>query len=235
MIKRWTVWLCFLVLSALPLMGAADVVKKSGSGICHGPQSPWYDVVKNYQGFESLRRCTQSGGRLPKGTSSTRQQIGAQVYSRAHYGNGWADEDRDCQDTRNELLIERSTAPVRFTDASKCRVLFGRWISPFTNEVIHDARQLEADHLVPLFWSWRRGASEWSDEQKETFANDPANVLIVESLNQSKSDRGPDQWLPPEGRCGYTARFTRIVLKYRLEPNPDEYQRIKEILAQCRG
>jgi len=229
-------WLLILVLSALPLVGAADMIKKSGSGICHDPQSPWYEVVKNYQGFRTLKACTQSGGRLPKEASATPEEIKAQVYSRAHYGNGWAYDDGDCQNTRHELLVERSTAPVRFKDESKCTVVFGRWISPFTNQVIQDAPQLDADHLVPLSWSWQRGASEWSVEKREAFAKDPSNVLIVESsLNRSKSDKGPDEWLPPEGRCDYTARFTRVVLKYRLQPKPDESARIKEILEQCRG
>lgn len=236
MIGRRPAWLLILVLSALPLVGAADVIKKSGSGICHGPESPWYDAVKNYKGFTDIRSCTQSGGRLPKGTSATQEQINAQVYSRAHYGSGWADDDGDCQNTRHELLAERSTAPVRFKDGSECIVVFGRWISPFTNQVIQDARQLDADHIVPLSWSWQRGAADWPDRKREQFANDPANVLIVESsLNRSKSDKGPDRWLPPEGRCGYTARFARIVAKYRLQPRPDELARIKEILSNCRG
>ena len=61
-----------------------------------------------------------------------------------------------------------------------------RFDSPFTNEVIQDARQLDADHIVPLSWSWQRGADKWSDQKREKFANDPSNVLIVESsLNRS--------------------------------------------------
>lgn len=188
-----TAWLLILVLSALPLVGAADVIKRSGSGICHGPESPWYDAVKNYVGFTDLQSCMQSGGRLPKGTKASQEQINAQVYSRGHYGSGWADDDGDCQNTRHEVLAERSTTPVQYKDESECIVVFGRWISPFTNEVIQDARQLDADHIVPLSWSWQRGADKWSDQKREKFANDPSNVLIVESsLNRSKSDKGPD-------------------------------------------
>jgi len=32
----------------------------------------------------------------------------------------------------------------------------------------------------------------------------------------SKGAKGPDEWLPPAARCGYVARFFRIVKKYDL-------------------
>jgi len=43
------------------------VVKKSKSGICHAPSSPWYEQTIHYTAFETVESCLQSGGRLPKG------------------------------------------------------------------------------------------------------------------------------------------------------------------------
>ncbi|WGK68343.1 DNA/RNA non-specific endonuclease [Candidatus Haliotispira prima] len=46
--------------------GAGPVIKKSRSGICHPPNSPYYSRTKHYIPFDSLDTCLESGGRLPK-------------------------------------------------------------------------------------------------------------------------------------------------------------------------
>lgn len=47
---------------ATPDLPKAAVVKKSRSGICHTPQSPYYARTTNYQSFDSLESCLQNGG-----------------------------------------------------------------------------------------------------------------------------------------------------------------------------
>ena len=227
--------LLILVLSALPLLGAADVVKKSRSGICHGTESSYYDTVKHFKGFGTVQDCLQSGGRLPRGSGYSRDQVNTLAYSRDRFGHGWADEDGDCQNTRMEILIDQSTVPVRFAGGDDCRVIYGRWISPFTGNVIHDGSKVQIDHVVPLKWAWERGAPSWPQAKREKFANDPVNLLPVEaSLNASKGAQGPDQWLPPSGQCGYVARFVRVVKIYNLQPTPREEAAISGLLDQCR-
>ncbi len=49
----------------------ADITKMSSSGLCHPPQSSWYDRTQNYEAFESLERCLSAGGSLPTGISRT--------------------------------------------------------------------------------------------------------------------------------------------------------------------
>jgi len=172
----------------------AAVVKMSGSGLCHPPQSSWYERTKNYQAFESLEECLASGGKLPQGVSRVslkgpqEQSDERQNYERSAFGHGWNDADGDCQDSRAEALIATSTTQVRFADNKRCRVITGRWISPFTNHVIQNADDIEIDHVVPLAWAWDRGAMEWSMEKRKLFANDPMNLFPVEaSLNSSIS------------------------------------------------
>jgi hypothetical protein len=46
---------------------AEALVKKSRRGICHAPQSPWYEATRQYVSYPSLRACLASGGRLPRG------------------------------------------------------------------------------------------------------------------------------------------------------------------------
>ncbi|MBO6812122.1 MAG: HNH endonuclease [Marinobacter sp.] len=201
---------------------ATDLIKKSNSGICHPSESSWYERTDDYTPFNSLDECLASGGRLPKGMSAnlhTGRDSAAidAAYSRERFGSGWADTDGDCQDSRAEALIETSSTPVIFNNSSRCRVVRGRWISPFTGEVIQNASSIDIDHVVPLRWAWEHGANEWSEQKREQFANDPRNLWPVElSLNRSKGARGPMEWLPPAGQCQYISRFLRLVKIYGL-------------------
>lgn len=218
----------FLVFFALTAHSA--VVKKASSGICHPEDSSYYSRIKNYTSYQSLDACLESGGRLPKNYSSaSKADRGSNKgYSRSKFGHGWSDMDGDCQDSRQETLIAQSTAPVRFESNDKCRVASGRWISPFTGKVIHDPSAMDIDHVVPLKWAWKRGADKWSDQKREQFANDPANLISVElSLNRQKGAKGPDEWLPPANQCEYVLRFIRIVKKYGLQ-EPAGLSRIRQ-------
>jgi hypothetical protein len=219
-------FLGFVLLVFASVSNASLFIKKSNSGICHPPEGGWYDRTKNYKAFDFVEACLATGGRLPKGVSRSHQaSIGyAEVrqepnsgYARERFGAGWADADGDCQDSRAEALIQMSSTTVRFADSKRCRVITGRWISPFTGNVIQNASDIDIDHVVPLRWAWYHGAADWTQEKRETFANDPRNLWPVElSLNRSKGARGPEDWLPPSGRCQYIARFSRLIKIYKL-------------------
>lgn len=215
---------CILMITLLVLSvatQASEITKKSKSSICHAPGTEYYSRTKNFTPYDTLEQCLASGGRLPKGQSYTSQPKPKAVsetptkYSRDEFGRGWADDDKDCQNTRQEILISLSTAPVRFADDRECRVTFGRWISMYSGEVIFDASKLDIDHIVPLKWAWDHGANEWSKEKREKFANDPINLVAVEaSLNRQKGAKGLDEWLPPKNQTQYKARFERVLIKY---------------------
>ena len=68
--------------------------------------------------------------------------------NRKLYGS-WIDQDDDCQNTRNEVLIAERTVPVTL-DAKGCRVISGRWQDPYTGRVFTDPRRLDIDHFIPL-------------------------------------------------------------------------------------
>ncbi len=93
-----------LVVGFVSVPADASVIKKSNSGLCHPPQSSWYERTKNYQPYDSLDACLDSGGKLPDGVSfaSVRQaqeQRGRlRSYERSAFGHGWDDADGDCQD-----------------------------------------------------------------------------------------------------------------------------------------
>lgn len=106
-----------------PLIGEAEMVKQSRAGICQGMESPYYETVKHFQDFESLKDCIQADGRLPRDSLYTHREIRGQAYSRERFGHGRSDKGGDCQNTRREVLIEQSTIPVRFAGGNNCRVV----------------------------------------------------------------------------------------------------------------
>ena len=140
----------------------------------------------------------------------------------------WSDTDRDCQNTRHELLQTLSKAVIRLSQ-NRCRVLRGRWLDPYTDQIFFDSRELDIDHLVPLKYSWDRGAYKWSRAKRVSFSNDPVNLFAVKkSVNRQKSADGPAEWLPPNVnfRCEYILRFQRVVRKYKLTQSAAELQLI---------
>lgn len=168
--------------------------------------------------------------------ATTNHAYAQSVYSRSEFGSGWVDSDKDCQNTRMEVLKAQSTAPVRFRTNKQCHIIAGRWISVFTNNVIQDPTIIDIDHLVPLKWAWLNGAAQWTRTQRITFANDPVNLLSVEArLNRQKGAKGPEKWLPPKNQCAYVARFFRVIRTYDLTPEPTTMNFYRAFINECRS
>ena len=142
-----------------------------------------------------------------------------------------------CKDSvlvRHELLEELSTSITTLTD-STCRVLTGRWLDLYTNKIFQQSSKVDIDHLVPLKYSWDRGAHEWTSTKRHQFANDPINLFAVEKrVNRQKSAHGPTEWLPPniKFRCQYILRFQRVVKLYGLNQNAAELRMIEQAQQQ---
>lgn len=41
-------------------------VKMSNSGICHAPNTTYYEQTKNFTPYKTLDECLKAGGRMPK-------------------------------------------------------------------------------------------------------------------------------------------------------------------------
>ena len=71
-----------------------------------------------------------------------------------------------------------------------------------------------------------------------TLANDPEVLLSVEdNANQSKGDKGPEAWKPPNEAvwCDYAVRWIGIKDKYGLSVNEQEKASLAEMLDACEG
>lgn len=145
------------------------------------------------------------------------RELSVHDYSREAFG-GWVDLDSDCLNTRAEILVERSLIAPSF-DQSGCRVVGGSWIDVYSGEVLEDPERIDVDHLVPLRFAWDAGAFSWSEAERRAFMNDPQNLVLTSaSLNRSKGDSLPGEWLPPSrnSHCAFVALFLSVSRNYGL-------------------
>jgi hypothetical protein len=226
----------FVVIFTYSSFARSELIKKSKSGICHDTYSSYYVMTKNFTSYNTLQGCINSGGRLPKNHKGTAPKLtnsnkstqnntysSLPKYSRNQFGSGWADLNRDCQNSRMEALISQSIGKIQYKSSKKCKVKAGKWISTFTGKTIYRASKIDIDHVVPLSWAWKHGAYKWPRNKRVQFANDPSNLLSVEaSLNRQKGDKGIGNWLPPKNKCQYISRFLRVYKKYNLSLTSSE-------------
>ena len=151
----------------------------------------------------------------------------------------WIDADGDCQDTRQEVLIDESTTEVTFETAKKCRVASGTWTGPFTGQQFTNPSKLDIDHMVPLANAHRSGGSAWDKEKKRRFANyleyDGHLNAVLKSVNSAKRDKGPEAWMPPDQSywCEYAIHWINIKVAWDLTATQLELAALKVMLDTC--
>jgi hypothetical protein len=152
---------------------------------------------------------------------------------------GWADTDHDGCDTRQEILARDLTRVEYMPDG--CTVATGWLTDPYTGEwarfTASDPMGVQIDHVVPLAEAWRGGASDWTDGERERFANDPQNlVAAIGEVNQSKSDLGPSAWQPtsPDRACVYATRSVLTLERYGLAITGMDRRALAGMLRGCR-
>ncbi len=162
----------------------------------------------------------------------------AQPYRRVAFGDGWIDADRDCHNTRAEVLMSESTAAVTF-NPNGCTVATGRWVDPWSGFTSTAASDFEIDHTISLANAWRSGAWSWDDDRRLAFANDLSDPDMLNPLqsrvNIAKGDRAPDQWRPPEPAswCRYAETWARIKRTWALSVTARERDALVEMAAAC--
>lgn len=159
-------------------------------------------------------------------------------YSRSQFGDGWAVQN-GC-DTR-DIILYRDLAHTAVN--ASCQVVSGTLHDPYTGKIIEFRRGassslVQIDHVVPLSNAWQTGAQGLSLPVRESFANDPLELLAVDgAANQQKSDGDAATWLPPNKpfRCQYVSRQIAIKAKYGLWVTAPEKDAMKRVLSGCPG
>ena len=150
--------------------------------------------------------------------------------------NHWIDADGDCQNTRHELLLRESLEPVAFSTPSQCRVITGKWYGQYLGVFFTDSSDLDLDHIIPLKWAHVHGGWRWSGEDKQRFANDYQNLILVDDgRNQSKGAKGPGEWVPDNSayHCMYVLRWSYLIDKYNLSAGQMDKDKIREVIGEC--
>jgi hypothetical protein len=149
----------------------------------------------------------------------------------------WIDADGDGCDTRAEVLLEEATrAPSKSRD---CKLTGGTWVSPYDGKTVHDASDLDIDHVVPLAEAWQSGAYAWTTATRERYANDlnyfADLVAVTAHENRSKGDKEPSGYLPPKAsfQCTYEAWWVAVKWRWHLSVDSAEKSWLSTHLAGC--
>ncbi|MDT0268284.1 HNH endonuclease family protein [Streptomyces sp. DSM 44915] len=153
-------------------------------------------------------------------------------YSRDHFPH-WKSED-GC--TVRQQVLQRDGEDVQVGD--DCQPSSGTWLSLYDNVTVTEAGDVDIDHMVPLANAWRSGANEWTDDEREVFANDlirPQLLAVTARSNREKGDQGPDTWVPEasEFHCVYGRAWTEVKHHYDLTVTAAERETLTELLDTC--
>ena len=162
-------------------------------------------------------------------------------YCRDEFGQAWYDYDRNGCDTRNDIL-RRDLHNLQIKAGTRgCKVLAGDDNpDPYTGQAIHfvygGASEIDIDHVVALGDAWQTGAQQWTADKRLHLANDPLNLLAVDSAaNRQKGDADTASWLPSNKayRCPYVARQVAVKKTYGLWVTAAEKDAMVRVLSAC--
>ncbi|MCI2419628.1 HNH endonuclease family protein [Saccharopolyspora sp. K220] len=154
-------------------------------------------------------------------------------YSREKFPH-WIEGPDNCN-TR-ESVLKRDGDNVQV--GSDCYPTSGSWFSPYDGETWTQPSDVDIDHVVPLAAAWRSGAAQWTQDQRQAFANDldsPQLIAVTDNVNQEKGDQTPDQWMPPVAgyHCTYASMWVASKHKYQLTITEAEKGALQTALDGC--
>ena len=136
----------------------------------------------------------------------------------------WIDADGDGCSTRNEVLISEADDPV--TVGSGCSLSGGRWFSYYDRVSWTDTGRVDIDHMVPLAEAWDSGAGSWTTVGAPVLRQRPRRlrslVGVTDTVNQTKGDQDPAEWLPTYDNCRYLREWVAVKHRWRLSVDSAE-------------
>ncbi|GAA2639290.1 HNH endonuclease family protein [Streptomyces spororaveus] len=166
---------------------------------------------------------------------ATEDRTGYQRSSFRHWNAG-ANPSDGCNTRAEVLIAEALEAPEV---GPGCTLTGGVWWSYYDAREVTPAGALDIDHMVPLAEAWDSGASSWTAQRREAYANDlgqPSSLVAVTARsNRQKADQDPAEWLPPaaDALCRYGAEWTATKLRWGLAVDELEQDRLLDIAAGC--
>ena len=244
--SSWIVLLSAFLLLAVVI--GCDFVDEFSSTPTPAPHTPAFTPPAAITTPAATESRTSTTGSAKSNTPSAsgivlRVSVGSAPSGLPEYDRGewrhWTDEDGDCQNARQEVLIAESTIEVTFQSNGRCRVDAGQWEGPYTGEMAGSPGELDVDHLVPLENAHRSGAWAWDRDRKREYANflgyENHLIATTSSANRSKGSKGPEAWRPPLESywCTYAIDWVTIKSDWGLTVTGAEYASLSEMLATC--
>jgi hypothetical protein len=226
---RRTVRVAVLTLLAIPItavttttQAAADTRKRSTT------------EAKVAAGTRSQAEAAALAGRM-LGRLKVAKALSARGYDRKRFQPRWAHHKGTC-DAR-EMVLARDGRGVRRN--KECQPVKGVWYSPYDGKTLKSVKQVDVDHVVPLAYAWRSGASRWSQARRRAFANDltrPELIVVSHSANIAKGGKGPQSWRPQRRAhwCVYATSWITVKHHYRLFVTRSEKVALLNMLRTCR-
>jgi hypothetical protein len=131
----------------------------------------------------------------------------------------WTSAGNGCDSRKAVIIAEAIVKPVV---EKGCVIKGGEWLSIYDNVKVTEAGKLDVDHFVPLAEAWDSGASAWTPEKREMYANDQTDprhlIAVTGASNRSKSDRDPAEWMPTNKSyaCEYIANWVSVKVRWSL-------------------
>ncbi|AOS66003.1 HNH endonuclease family protein [Actinoalloteichus hymeniacidonis] len=146
----------------------------------------------------------------------------------------WSAVEGNCN--AREMVLRRDGDNVQV--GNDCYPTSGSWYSEFDGQTRTVPSEISIDHVVPLAAAWRSGARSWTAARREAFANDLTNpqlIAVTGSVNSSKGDQTPDEWVPP--RTAYHCTYARIWIgsksAWDLTVTSSERSALTRLLDTC--
>ena len=147
----------------------------------------------------------------------------------------WSDLDKNGCNTRNDVII--AEAKVKPTVEKGCKIVGGSWYSAYDGLTVDKFSALDVDHMVPLAEAWDSGASSWTPDRRQIYANDMGDpvslIAVTAATNRSKSDQDPSEWLPAKDVCTYIYNWVQVKVRWSLAVDDKELKAIKDSSAKC--
>lgn len=173
-------------------------------------------------------------------TGQLREKPGVEYSRRGQFGR-WIQFKKTpgCYDVRAQVLIRDSLIPAISTDKIPCTIEKGEWLDPYSGVKAFEDDQVQIDHMVPLKEAYTSGAYAWTQAQRCVYANFTGmkEHLIATSNfeNLSKSDKTPEQYMPPlrEYQCTYLKNWLSVKLIWKLSLSQSEAEAIRARMKEA--
>lgn len=142
-------------------------------------------------------------------------------------------------DVRDLVLIRQARQGP--STGNRCPVGAGVWFSAYDGVTVRNPSELDIDHVVALAEAWASGAGRWTTDQREAFANDlgyrRSLIAVTASVNRSKGDQDPAEWLPPrlDYRCRYVSDWIAVKWRWRLSIDSSESAALRVLTNACQN